>query len=342
VSTSNVSIDYSTGSNGAFDIISNTNWSVSDDASWLDVSQSIGSNDGTITITANSTNTGTNPRTAIVTVSGDGVSNKTVVVTQDVEIITTNETAGITEVFGSTSTTANRRAVPVEFNEDGTIQSISIYHNGGTGNVLLGIYSDQFNTPSAKLGGTLPTAVSAGAGWQTIVLENPVNVISGQKVWLAWVFQTNPGIRYAIGTPARAQSVQLWPGGMPEMFGASSFGNYTYSIYCTYTTSSDKAADIFTEIDISSEIDVADLKVYPNPFSDRLRFEFVSPESVNARIDLYDMTGRLVKTIFEQPVESGVSYEADFRPETIVSGMFIYRVTMGEAMYNGKVVFKKE
>jgi hypothetical protein len=54
------------------------------------------------------------------------------------------------------------------------------------------------------------------------------------------------------------------------------------------------------------------------------------------------MTGRLVKTIFEQPIEGGVNYEADFKPETIISGMYIYRMTMGETVYNGKVVFKKE
>jgi hypothetical protein len=94
--------------------------------------------------------------------------------------------------------------------------------------------------------------------------------------------------------------------------------------------------------EILPAVELADLKVYPNPFSDRLRFEFVSPESVNARIDLYDMNGRMVKTIFEQPVEGGVSYEADFRPEAEVSGMYFYRVTLGEAIYNGKVVFKKE
>ena len=57
---------------------------------------------------------------------------------------------------------------------------------------------------------------------------------------------------------------------------------------------------------------------------------------------MYDMTGSLVKNIFEQPIEGGVSYEAGFRPEAIISGMYIYRVTMGEAMYNGKVMFKKE
>jgi hypothetical protein len=87
---------------------------------------------------------------------------------------------------------------------------------------------------------------------------------------------------------------------------------------------------------------INELNVYPNPFTKSVRIEFVSPESVNARIDLYDMTGRMVKTIFEQPIEGGVSYEADFRPEAEVSGMYFYRVILGEAIYNGKVVFKKE
>ncbi|HPE76291.1 MAG TPA: T9SS type A sorting domain-containing protein, partial [Draconibacterium sp.] len=102
-----------------------------------------------------------------------------------------------------------------------------------------------------------------------------------------------------------------------------------------------KAAEITTQSDNTLILKDADLKVYPNPFSEKLRFEFVSPESVNARIDLYDMTGRMVKTIFEAPVEAGVSYEAEFRPESIISGIYIYRVTLGEAIYNGKVVFKK-
>jgi hypothetical protein len=101
-----------------------------------------------------------------------------------------------------------------------------------------------------------------------------------------------------------------------------------------------KSAEIATGI--VPDIEFADLKVYPNPFSEKLRFEFVSPESVNARIDMYDMTGRMVKTIFEQPIEGGTTYEAEFRPETIISGMYFYRVQMGDGIYNGKVVFKKE
>lgn len=101
-----------------------------------------------------------------------------------------------------------------------------------------------------------------------------------------------------------------------------------------------KAAEIATFI--LPEVEFADLKVYPNPFSERLRFEFVSPETVDARIELYDLTGRLVKTIFEQPVEGGTHYESEFRPDVIISAIYFYRVTLGDAVFNGKVIFKKE
>jgi hypothetical protein len=251
-------------------------------------------------------------------------------------------TLGNTEMYGLTTFVANRRAQQVTFSESGAIQSISIYHNGGTGNVLLGVYSDASGSPQALLGVTPSTVINSGPGWQTVSLTDPVSVDAGQKIWLAWVFQNNPGVRYTTGAPARAQSGQTWSGGMPVTFGSSSFADYRYSIYCTYTTVAieSKSAEIATAV--TPDVGLTDLKVYPNPFSDRLRFEFVSPESVNARIDLYDMTGRMVKTIFEQPIEGGVNYEAEFRPETIISGMYIYRVIMGETVYNGKVVFKKE
>ena len=133
-----------------------------------------------------------------------------------------------------TSTTANRRAQTITFTEAGTIQSISIYHNGGTGSVLLGVYADAGGVPGARLGVTSATIISSSAGWQTVSLESPVPVTADQKVWLSWVFQNNPGIRYITGTPARAQSVALWAGGMPDPFGSSSLANYRYSIYCTY------------------------------------------------------------------------------------------------------------
>jgi len=204
----------------------------------------------------------------------------------------------------------------------------------------MGVYSDASGLPASQLGVTPSTVVNSGPGWQTVNLISPVPVTSGQKVWLAWVFENAIGTRYTSGTPGRAISSERWSGGMPDEYGTSSVSGTKYSIYCTYIPDGTKSSEIATNI--SPDVEKANLKVYPNPFSDKLRFEFVSPVSVNARIDLYDMTGRMVKTIFEQPIEGGVSYEAEFRPETVISGMYIYRMILGEAIFNGKVVFKKE
>ena len=232
VSPASISLGSSSGSAGTIAITSNTTWSITDDASWLNVSPSSGSNNGTITVTATSANTGTSSRSATVTIAGTGVTNKTVIVTQQAPA---GKSLGNTEVYSLSSTTANRRAMTVTFGEAGEINSISIYHNGGTGSVLLGVYSDQAGTPGTRLGVTSSTVISPTAGWQTISLMSPVAVSSGQKVWLSWVFQTNPGMRYTTGTPARAQSTASWAGGMPATFGSASYGNYKYSVYCSYT-----------------------------------------------------------------------------------------------------------
>jgi hypothetical protein len=78
--------------------------------------------------------------------------------------------------------------------------------------------------------------VSSSAGWQTIDLPVPVEVYSGETIWLAWCYGNNPGIRYDIGTPGRVDAGVGWSGGMPDPYGGGTQADYIYSIYATYTT----------------------------------------------------------------------------------------------------------
>ena len=144
-------------------------------------------------------------------------------------------TVGNTAVFGSTSNRGNRRAMPFTMPESGTIMSISMYHNGGSGNMVLAVYGGEAS-PVNRLGVTEETAVSPTPGWQTIDLIAPVSAQSGDNIWLAWVFENNPGIRYQSGSPGRGESEQDYSSGMPDPFGSSTQANYIYSIYATYTT----------------------------------------------------------------------------------------------------------
>ncbi len=160
--------------------------------------------------------------------------NDQVIITLPTTTTTTNH-YGYTEIYNSITTDPYRRAMPVTFSESGEISSISVYHEGGTGDVLLGVYSDQSGVPSSLLGLTVSTVINSTAGWQTVPLVNPVEVTSGQTVWLSWVFEDNPGVRFTAGTPGRANSSDTWSAEMPATFGTSSFADVKYSIYCSLT-----------------------------------------------------------------------------------------------------------
>ena len=124
--------------------------------------------------------------------------------------------------------------MPFTMPENGTITNVSMYHTGGSGNMILAVYDGTSSAPGDLLAVTASTAMSGSTGWQTINLTSSVAVSSGSTVWLAWVYESNPGIRYQTGSPGRYQSTQSWSGGMPDPFGSGSQGNFLYSIYATY------------------------------------------------------------------------------------------------------------
>jgi Zn-dependent metalloprotease len=145
-------------------------------------------------------------------------------------------TVGYTTEFGSTTTSANRRAQPFTMPENGTIESVTMYHAAGSGKMILAVYDDE-GSPQDRIAVTEETDVTAdSAGWQTIPLVSPVDVTGGSTIWLAWVYESNPGIAYQSGTPGRAEPDEnkTWPHRMPGSFGSSTITPYIYSIYANY------------------------------------------------------------------------------------------------------------
>ena len=160
-------------------------------------------------------------------------ANKTVTANFS-EIGNCTEIVGYNTVFSLSTTTANRRAMPFTMPENGEICSVTMYHNGGSGSMIMGVYDGE-SLPDNRLGVTATTPVSGTTGWQTIDLTSPAFVASGAKVWLAWLYESNPGMYYESGSPGRASSSDTWSGGMPDPFGSSTTANYIYSIYANYT-----------------------------------------------------------------------------------------------------------
>jgi hypothetical protein len=76
-----LSVADTAGSTGTFDIGSTTEWHITSDQSWLQISDTLGMDDGTITLAAQE-NPDIVERLAVITVTGMGVNSQTIIVTQ--------------------------------------------------------------------------------------------------------------------------------------------------------------------------------------------------------------------------------------------------------------------
>ena len=99
-----------------------------------------------------------------------------------------------------------------------------------------------------------------------------------------------------------------------------------------------KAGSIIPEILLLNEN--SDLKVYPNPFTEKLFFDFVSPNDGKAKIEIYDITGRKLETVFDKTVDSKQHYRIEYLPKRNTSNAMFYRVIIDEEVFTGKVIYQ--
>ncbi|MDX9942399.1 MAG: MBG domain-containing protein, partial [Bacteroidales bacterium] len=93
-------------------------------------------------------------------------------------------------------------------------------------------------------------------------------------------------------------------------------------------------------IAIEVEVDHS-LKVFPNPFRNRLNFRFAPVVDAQIRLELFDMTGALVEVVFEGLVEANQPVEVHYVPQLRSTAFLFYRLTIGNEVSTGKVMYQK-
>lgn len=78
----------------------------------------------------------------------------------------------------------------------------------------------------------------------------------------------------------------------------------------------------------------------PNPFNSSTIFEFSTEVSGMATISIYNMYGQLCDVIYSSFVEPGV-YSFDWDSEGFTSGMYLYKIIVGDHSKTSKMVIKK-
>ncbi len=88
---------------------------------------------------------------------------------------------------------------------------------------------------------------------------------------------------------------------------------------------------------LSTPTSSSEFSVYPNPVNEVFLFKLNSDNSDNAKIDLYELQGKFVQTIYTGVANSSNSIEVT-RDKSIANGMYLLKATIGDRQYITKVV----
>ena len=84
---------------------------------------------------------------------------------------------------------------------------------------------------------------------------------------------------------------------------------------------------------------------YPNPFNPSTTISFILPESGHASLTVYNLAGQKVRTLTDEPVAAGnhtVVWDGrDDSGNAVAAGVYVTRLTTGDAMVTGKMVLVK-
>jgi len=135
-------------------------------------------------------------------------------------------------------------------------------------------------------------------------------------------------------------------------FDSTGLADGTYRVDLVLTNSASEPVIVPVTLEVGGTSAVATLpqqlsleKNYPNPFNPRTNISFVLPADGSARLQVYDMQGRLVKTLHDGALSAGyhtIMWDGtDDTGQRVASGVFLYRLVSGEHVFSRKMLLMK-
>jgi plastocyanin len=79
---------------------------------------------------------------------------------------------------------------------------------------------------------------------------------------------------------------------------------------------------------------------YPNPFNARTMISFILPTAENAKLEIYDILGQHIETLFDGELEAG-QHSFGWDAGTQSSGIYFYRLTAGDKTKTARMTMIK-
>lgn len=104
--------------------------------------------------------------------------------------------------------------------------------------------------------------------------------------------------------------------------------------------SASKSAQVIVEhpVGVTEMANHMGLKVYPNPFTESVFFEFQPTETSHAKLELFDMHGSLVAVLINGVVEKGRYYQIEHLPAYQANNILFYRLSIGDNLIVGRLI----
>jgi hypothetical protein len=146
-------------------------------------------------------------------------------------------------------------------------------------------------------------------------------VADGESVTLLWNVRVNDGV----DTLAISSGYDLATNTFTPIYRTVTFTN---------------SSDVSNEV-VAGLPEKFDLKPnYPNPFNPSTQIAFDLPESADVRLTVFDVLGRQVVTLINQPMKAG-THTVSFDAQRLASGVYIYRLEAGSFTMNRNMMLIK-
>ncbi len=83
------------------------------------------------------------------------------------------------------------------------------------------------------------------------------------------------------------------------------------------------------------------LAAYPNPFTEQTTLSFTAPQDGTVHLAIYDITGAIVKEVFQGAVQAGQPYQFAADASELTGAFYISRLTMGNKSSHQKLLLNR-
>ena len=81
---------------------------------------------------------------------------------------------------------------------------------------------------------------------------------------------------------------------------------------------------------------------FPNPFTSTITIELGrNDKTCHTTIEIYNVAGQKVASVFDQDIEKGIKYSVDFNAEDLTGGLYICKIISGDDVISKKLILKK-